>query len=204
MSGRDIRGLGSVAQKLTSVLAHIISVVCNEVAGDSRGQDDGNQYPERFINYVRDPQYERIPHPSCSGLVAVFKTVAETDDSTTRYTLMYGPEYEKRVVHTAWASDFCTSCDDNDNYSPGMGTPYKTGQRKRKQANCEHANLASKAFRIDTSGACENCGCWGVVTKEYSQGIRGVVLTVEKCAHCGSDALGGWRYKRRPVLNESP
>ena len=133
------------------------------------------------------PVHERMPHPARAtvdegAVIAVFRTTGIREDDT-MYVLV--TEWEDKIT-TSWQNDECDACEDNSSYTPEMGTPVETAQTKRAASNCIHANVASDAFHLDSTGQCSECGGWGIETSELAHPrIPGAVALVEEyCSHC--------------------
>lgn len=134
---------------------------------------------ESIAEFSNDHRYERIPHPV--GVDAVFRT-GELRREATIYVVIT----EGEVIHTSWETDDCDGCEENETYSPRMGRAVRTAQRRRRAANCQHANVASEAFLLDSEGRCSDCGGWCVGTTEHTDSMTNrVVLVEEHCAECG-------------------
>jgi hypothetical protein len=132
------------------------------------------------------PVHERMPHPAGAtvdegAVIAVFRTTGIRADDT-MYVLV--TEGENKIT-TSWQNDECDACEDNGEYTPGVGTPVETAQTERAAANCSHANVASDAFHLNSTGQCSECGGWAIEMSELLHPrIPAVALVEEYCSYC--------------------
>ncbi|GGK83263.1 hypothetical protein [Haloarcula sebkhae] len=127
-----------------------------------------------------DEEVERIPHPESNQYAAAFRL----DVQETAYKLV---THDGSAIQASWASAECSACNENEDYSPEMGTPSRTAQKRRKRANCEHAQFAADAFSLDSEGACGDCGAWAISQNALPHPtVSGAIALVEEyCAECG-------------------
>lgn len=146
---------------------------------------------DRVAKLAASPFHERIPHPAGatldgSAVIAMFRTNQIRADDT-MYVLV--TEDDGRVT-TSWQSDECDACDNNGEYRPGRGTPAGTAQTERAATNCVHANVASAAFHLDSTGRCSDCGGWAIEANELAHPrVPGAVALVEE--YCRTAVLSG-------------
>ncbi|ATW88349.1 hypothetical protein halTADL_1593 [Halohasta litchfieldiae] len=149
--------------------------------------------------FMRDDDFRRLNHHVDAAVDGEdVRAVFSIDMTATNTSLRVLITETGDVIETDPHGDHCSHCEANEAYVARRGTPNGTRAKERRQANCRHANAASKTKALgdahvnDSDNACPNCGHYAIevqvtpITRRTPHGDRVHVSDVEqrRCGHC--------------------